>query len=123
MASDKNERGYELFEDVLQTPTGNHWIYAKGRIKTWALSFEDISTRSKNHLEHMCVGWYDQQQITMVYYGTSVIGTAESPGSMLTAGQLWGTGFMRFTTKPRETAFDLWTFDTFVTEFGTNQSF
>lgn len=123
MPSDQNERGYEIFEDQLTSVAGNTWLYAKGRRKIWALTFEDISTRSKEFMEHIAGGWFDKQQVTIVYFGTSVIGTTETPGSMATAGQLWGTGFVRFTSKPRETAFDLWSFDIFITEFGTNQSF
>lgn len=118
-----NTRGYEVFRDVNITPAGNTYLYDKSRLKRWELQFLDISTRSKNFLEHVSHGWIGSMQITMVYFGSSVIGTTESAGSMSAAGQLWGTGWVEQNGLPNESASDLWNFNAIIHEFGPDQSF
>jgi hypothetical protein len=118
-----NARGYEVFRDIHTTPSGNTYLYDKGKIKKWELQFSDISTISKDRLEHIAYGWMDSQQVTMVYFGTSVIGTTETVGSMETAGQLWGTGWCEIDNIPQETAMDLWNMKLTIHQFGSDQVF
>ena len=119
-----NERGNEVFEDLIETPSGNTFIYSKGRRKSWKMDFVAISTDAKDKLEHVVSGWYNQKQITAVAYGSSVIGTLESMGSMNSVGQIWGTGYVRWSGGlPKETAYDMWNCSIQITEFGPDQSF
>lgn len=119
-----NKRGTVTFRDDIDTPFGNSFNYEKGKRKEWQLKFEDISSTSKDRLEFINAGWLGSRAITMIFFGTSVVGTNESAGSMSSAGQLWGTGYLRITGDlPEETAFNLWTLDIKLTEYGPNQSF
>jgi len=121
MPDEVNERGYEAFEDVYTTPNGNAYIYGKGRIKTWDLHFRDVTSRTKDFLEHMASGWLTEQQISVIFFGSHVTGTTQSPGTY-TASQIWGTAYIRI-SKPKETAYDLWDIDANIREFGPDQSF
>lgn len=123
MPNESNPRGYLVGRDILTTNRGNDFLYDKYRKKQWKLVFQDIQTISKERLEFCESGWLGSRQITMVYFGTSVIGTSESPGSMSSAGQLWGTGYLSLDKIPEETAADLWDVNLTVTEFGPDQSF
>lgn len=124
MPIDQNERGYELLEDIIETGRGNKFIYEKGEYRQWHLIFEAVSERTKSHIEHCVRGWRGSQQITVVAFGTSVIGTSESMASMATAGQIYGTGYLRITSgKPKERMLDMWDFEVLWTEFGPDQSF
>jgi hypothetical protein len=123
MPTDKSPRGYNIGRDILTTPRGNSYLYDKFRKKQWKLTFEDITTLTKNSLEHIESGWLGSRQITMVYWGTSVIGTVETPGSMATAGQLWGTGYVTIDKIPEEAALDQWNLSLTIDEFGPDQSF
>lgn len=118
-----NPRGYDIFEDIIETPYGNTYLYSKGKRKRWQLSFQQITPRTKDALEHIAHGWLTQKQVTIVFFGTSVTGTATPPGSLQNAGQLWGTGFVRITGLPREVDVDLWNLELQITEFGTSQAF
>lgn len=119
-----NKRGTRISRDIIETPFGNTFLYDKGgKHKEWELTFEDISTLSKDRLEFLQAGWLGSLAITMVFFGTSVIGTSESAGSMNTAGQLWGTAFVEISDLPDETAFNLWSLKIKLTEFGPNQVF
>jgi hypothetical protein len=124
MPDTPNERGYKVFQDVHTTPSGNTFIYDKSRVRSWKLTFDNVSTLSKDRIEHIVTGWLGQQKVTSVYFGTSVIGTTESCGSMASAGQLFGTGFFTFTKLPSEGDLaDMWNFEIQFTEFGPNQVF
>ena len=123
MPDERSPRGYEVFQDVTTTPTGNSFLYGFGRIKTWEMSFLDISTDTKEKLEHICHGWIGSQQITILAFGTSVIGTTETMASMASAGQIYGTGFCQQLDQPIETALDLWNFRLLWTQFGPDQTF
>ncbi len=118
-----NDRGTVLFRDIIETPNGNTFIYDKGKRKEWDITFEDISTLSKDRLEFIEGGWLGSLAVTMIFFGTSVIGTNESAGSMSSAGQLWGTGYVKFDGKPKETEYNMWTLKLSIIEFGANQSF
>jgi hypothetical protein len=114
--------GYELFEDINTTPSGNTYLYSRGKIKTWELDFKDITEFGKNALEHLCHGWAGSQQITIIYYGTAVTGTSEAAGGY-SSSQIFGTGYMRVTSKAQETAFGLWDIGVTFKQFGPDQSF
>jgi len=118
-----NPRGHKIFRDIIETPSGNTFLYDKGKIKFWRLTFRDIKTLDKERFEHVAHGWIGSKQITMVYFGTSVIGTVESPGSMSTAGQLWGTGYITLLSEPEEVDMDFWNVELSITQFGSSQSF
>lgn len=123
MPNAPNKRGTRIFRDIIETPFGNTFLYDKGKRKEWDLEFSDIQTLSKGYLEFLESGWLQKRAITVIFFGTSVIGTNESAGSMATAGQLWGTGFIQLTDLPAESAFNLWNVNIKIIEFGTNQSF
>lgn len=118
-----NSRGTEVFRDIHTTPSGNTYLYDKGKRKRWDMSFQDMTTLGMTNLQHCVSGWLGSRQITQVYYGTSVIGTLESPGSMSSAGQLWGTCWLDMPKIAQEVAFDLWNADITITEFGGDQIF
>jgi hypothetical protein len=123
MPDEKNSRGTQLFEDRIETSSGNTFIYHKGKRKVWTMSFSSVSSDSMRKLEHVCGGWGSLSQITVICFGTSVIGTNESMGSMSLAGQVWGTGFARMEAEPTEDQFDMWSASVKFTEFGQDQSF
>jgi len=123
MPSEPNERGYREWGYMPETPTGNTFDYRTGRTKQWSIDFEDITTLTKEFVQHCCNGWIGSKQITIVAYGSSVIGTAESMASMASVGQIWGTGYLKMKNLPKETAMDLWTFSIDINEFGPNQQF
>jgi len=122
MPDEVNDRGYDIFEDIHTTPTGNTYMYEKGKRKVWGLEFKDISSVTKNALEHMTHGWQKKKQITVVYFGTHVTGTNQSPGTY-SSSQIWGTGFVRLNGLPKESAFDLWNTTIIIREFGPDQNF
>ena len=76
----------------------------------------------KELIEHSDHGWLGQQQVTVVFFGTEVTGTTQSPGTY-SASQIWGTGYIRLDKQPDEVMFDAWSFAITITQFGTNQSF
>lgn len=123
MPNEDTERGYDVFEDIYETKFGNTFQYQHARKLGWTLNFQDVSRTCKDNVEHCCSGWIGSKQITVLAFGTSVIGTAESMGSMASAGQIIGTGYMRMTGKPRETGFDLWNFTIQWKQFGPDQVF
>jgi len=122
MPAEKNTRGYEVFREDTVTPNGNTFTYDKGKTKTWKLNFEAISTRTKNLIEHCDHGWMGEQQVTVVFFGTEVTGTTQSPGTY-SSSQIWGTGYIRLSAPPDEVMFDAWDFEITIKQFGTNQSF
>ena len=123
MPDENSPRGYDVFQDIKITPTGNKFLYDHARTKAWEFTFLDITTDSKEKLEHLCHGWIGSQQITVIAFGTSVIGTSESMASMASAGQIYGTGFCQQSERPRESALDLWNFKMLWMEAGPDQSF
>jgi hypothetical protein len=123
MPDEPNKRGYELFEDIDTTPSGNTFIYEKGEQKQIHLSWKIIHVSTKNAIEHCVKGWHRQKQITIVSYGSSIAGTVTTLGSLASVGQVYGTGFLRFVSLPEEISLDLWNFETVWKEFGTNQLF
>jgi len=122
MPAEVNTRGYEVFRDDLRAPNGNTFSYDKGRVKTWSLNFEAISTRTKDLVEHSDHGWLGKQQVSVIFFGTEVTGTTQSPGTY-SASQVWGTGYVRLQKAPDEVMFDAWNLGITITQFGTNQSF
>src|SRR5207302_9777802 len=96
MVSAPNSRGFLIGRDILTTPRGNDYLYDKFKKKEWNLLFEDVTTLTKSFIEHIAYGWLGSQQITVAFFGTSVIGTVETPGSMAAADQLYGTGYLTF---------------------------
>jgi hypothetical protein len=123
MPEAKNSRGNELIEDVNVTPFGNTWLYEKGKIGKWKQTYDNVTTQSMLAITHCVEGWYKQQQITIVAFGTLVSGTATPLGSLESIGQIWGTCYLRFSKPPEEEILDLWNFDLEITKFGTNQIF
>ena len=123
MPDEPNKRGYELFEDINVTPSGNTFLYEKGKQYQMSLSWKDIHTPTKDAIEKCVYGWHQQKQITIVSYGSSVNGTITTLGSLASVGQVYGTGFMRFSAVPEENSVDLWNFETIWKTFGTNQNF
>jgi len=87
------------------------------------MSFFDISTRTKESLEHITHGWIGSKQITVLAFGSSVIGTSESMASMASVGQIFGTGWVDILDVPIETALDLWNINIEWTQFGVDQQF
>lgn len=122
MPSDDNSRGYDVFRDDIVTPFGNTFIYDKGKTKKWTLKFELISTRQKELLEHADHGWLNNQQVSIIFFGTNVTGTTQSCGTY-EASQIWGTGYIRVVSGPDEPMFDAWNMNIEIKQFGTNQSF
>lgn len=122
MPDEGNPRGFNLVEDIHETHHGNTFLYEKSKLKEWRLSFSDIQTITKEAIEHIAGGWFGKQQVTIVYFGSHVSGTTQSPGTY-TASQIWGTGYCRLDGIPRENSFDLWTFGLIIKQFGTNQAF
>lgn len=112
----------ELFEDIHTTPSGNTYVYARGSRKSWELNFKDIPENTKIALEHLAHGWAGSQQVTIIYYGTAVTGTTDVP-SAYAASQIFGTGYLRITGKPTETAYGLWDVGVTFKQWGPDQSF
>ena len=121
MPSDKNTRGYKVFRDDITTPNGNTFIYEMGKIKSWNLDFEAISTRTKEMLELFDYGWLGMRPYSAIYFGTNVTGTLQGKGTY-EASQIWGTGYIRVTSRPVEIMFDAWDISIEINQFGTNQS-
>jgi hypothetical protein len=118
---ENNARGYNVYRDKLVAPNGNTWLYDKGKTKHWSVSFEDVTTNTKEIMEHICLGWLCKKQVTVVFWGTNVTGTTQSCGTY-EAGMIWGTGYLEM-TEPKERIADMWSFDVEINEFGTNQVF
>lgn len=120
MPNEKNTRGYQIFRDDMTTPNGNTFVYEKGKIKSWQLDFEAISTPTKEMLERFDYGFLRQRPFSTVYFGTNVTGTTQGRGTY-EASQVWGTGYIRITSGPTESMFDAWDMSITIKEFGTNQ--
>ena len=65
MPESSNKRGYKVNQSIIETPFGNTFIYDMGKRKKWSLQFRDITTLSKDRLEHCYCGWLGSRQITM----------------------------------------------------------
>lgn len=119
-----NTRGKNIYRDVIVGPTGNTFLYDKGKTKKWKLNFQDVSPLAMNSVDHCCSGWLGQKQITIIYFGTVTDGTAVyTPAQLASAGQCWGTGYFTMVNEPQELGLDLWTFSIEINEFGPNQVF
>lgn len=81
----------QLFETIHTTPSGNAYMYSRGKIKVWDLNFLDVPTYTALALQHICEGWAGSQQIVVVFYGTAVTGTTDTPGNY-DASQIWEQG-------------------------------
>ncbi len=117
--------GYDDYRDEIITPHGNKYLYDKGKTKSWDLNFTDISTSTKDKLQHCCDGWLSHQQFTIIFFGSLVNGTAISaPGTSCNfPTQCWGTGYLIMSGKPNESGLDLWNISINIKEFGPNQTF
>ena len=121
MPNEKNDKPYQVFRDDITTPQGNTFIYDLGKIKTWKLDFEAVSTRTKEFLELFDYGWIGNRAFSTIYFGTNVTGTLQGKGTY-EASQIWGTGYIRIVSGPTEEIFDAWNIGIVIKQFGTNQS-
>jgi hypothetical protein len=122
MPDENNSRGYTVSRDINTTYGGNTFVYEKSKIRKWSMSFNDVSTATKDSLDFIANGFFKQRPIGICYYG-SLVTAGATPSTMFTQGQCWGTCLIELDGMPKETAYGLWSFGLNLTEYGTEQAF